>query len=254
LLIAKYGYEAANCREQLTGQLNLTIEEARCLKREESLEELLKGIADLEKQIAAIGLVNPAAIDEYNKVQERYSFLQDQTGDLLQAKDYLTSIIKDVDTTMSRQFNAAFKTISESFGDVFVRLFGGGRAQLVLIEPDDVLNTGIDIIVQPPGKKLQNLALLSGGERALTVIALLFAILTYRPAPFCVVDEIDAALDEANVQRFSEFLRDYAKSTQFIVVTHRKGTMEAASVLHGVTMEESGISRLVSVKFMDKAG
>lgn len=254
LLIAKYGYEAANCREQLTGQLNLSIEEARALKRTESIDELLKVIANLETQIAAIGVVNPAAVDEYNKVQERYSFLQEQTGDLLQAKEYLTSIIRDVDTTMSRQFNTAFKAISHSFGDVFVRLFGGGRAELVLMEPNDILGTGIDIIVQPPGKKLQNLALLSGGERALTVIALLFAILTYRPAPFCVVDEIDAALDEANVQRFSEFLRDYAKSTQFIVVTHRKGTMEAASVLHGVTMEESGISRLISVKFMDKAG
>jgi len=254
LLIAKYGYEAANCREQLSGQLNLTIEEANALKRAESLDELLKISAKLEKQIAEIGPVNPAAIDEYNKVQERYAFLQEQTGDLLQAKDYLTAIIKDVDTTMSKQFNTAFKAISQSFGDVFVRLFGGGRAELVLMEPDDVLATGIDIIVQPPGKKLQNLALLSGGERALTVIALLFAILTYRPSPFCVVDEIDAALDEANVQRFSEFLQDYAQNTQFIVVTHRKGTMEAARVLHGVTMEESGISRLVSVKIMDKAG
>lgn len=254
LLIAKYGYEAANCREQLSGQLNLTIEEARALKRTESIDELLKTSAKLENQIAEIGPVNPAAIDEYNKVQERYAFLQEQTGDLLQAKDYLTAIIKDIDTTMSKQFNTAFKAISQSFGDVFVRLFGGGRAELVLMEPQDVLATGIDIIVQPPGKKLQNLALLSGGERALTVIALLFAILTYRPSPFCVVDEIDAALDEANVQRFSEFLQDYAQNTQFIVVTHRKGTMEAARVLHGVTMEESGISRLVSVKIMDKAG
>ena len=254
LLITKYGYEAANCREQLTGQLGLTIEAACDLKKTNSIDELLKEIAHLESQIAALGLVNPAAIDEYNKVQERYSFLQEQTGDLLRAKEYLTSIISDIDTTMSRQFNKAFKAISQSFGDVFVRLFGGGRAELVLIDPGNILSTGIDIIVQPPGKKMQNLALLSGGERALTVIALLFAILTVRPAPFCVVDEIDAALDEANVERFSEFLRDYAQSTQFIVVTHRKGTMESASVLHGVTMEESGISRLVSVKFMDKAG
>ncbi|WP_084575521.1 chromosome segregation protein SMC [Sporomusa malonica] len=254
LLVAKYGYEAANCHEQLTGQLALTIEEARALKRQESIEQLLRAISHTEGQIAALGPINPAAIDEYNRVQERYDFLQEQTGDLLRAKDYLTSVIKDIDNTMSRQFNTAFRAISQYFGEVFVRLFGGGRAELVLIEPGNILETGIDIIVQPPGKKMQNLALLSGGERALTVIALLFAILTYRPAPFCVVDEIDAALDEANVQRFSEFLRDYALNTQFIVVTHRKGTMEAAGVLHGVTMEESGISRLVSVKFMDKAG
>ena len=254
LLIAKYGYEATNCRDQLTGQLALSIEEARALKKPDSINELLKAIAHLESQITALGLVNPAAIDEYNKVQERYSFLQKQTDDLLRAKEYLTSIISDIDTTMSRQFNKAFKAISQSFGDVFVRLFGGGRAELVLIDPSNILSTGIDIIVQPPGKKLQNLALLSGGERALTVIALLFAILTYHPAPFCVVDEIDAALDEANVERFSEFLQDYAQNTQFIVVTHRKGTMESAGVLHGVTMEESGISRLVSVKFVDKAG
>ncbi|MCM0760234.1 chromosome segregation protein SMC [Sporomusa sphaeroides DSM 2875] len=254
LLVTKYTYEAANCHEQLTGQLALTIEEARALKRSDSIEQLLQTIASLEQQIAALGPVNPAAIEEYNRVRERYAFLQGQVTDLSQAKEYLTSVIKDIDITMSRQFNIAFKAINQYFGDVFNRLFGGGRAELVLIEPGNILETGIDIIVQPPGKKLQNLALLSGGERALTVIALLFAILTYRPAPFCVVDEIDAALDEANVQRFSEFLRDYAQNTQFIIVTHRKGTMEAAGVLHGVTMEESGISRLVSVKFMDKAG
>ncbi|HWR43206.1 chromosome segregation protein SMC [Sporomusa sp.] len=254
LLVTKYSYEATNCYEQLTGQLALTIEAARGLKRQDNIEQLLRVISHTESQIAALGPINPAAIDEYNRVQERYNFLHEQTNDLLRAKEYLTSVIKDIDTTMSRQFNTAFKSISQYFSEVFIRLFGGGRAELVLIEPANILETGIDIIVQPPGKKLQNLALLSGGERALTVIALLFAILTYRPAPFCVVDEIDAALDEANVQRFSEFLRDYAQSTQFIVVTHRKGTMEAAGVLHGVTMEESGISRLISVKFMDKAG
>ncbi|WP_371371296.1 chromosome segregation protein SMC [Sporomusa aerivorans] len=254
LMITKYSYEAANCVEQITGQLAMSIEAARSLKRPESIDQLVKAVAKLEQQVTALGPVNPAAIDEYNRVQERYNFLQEQTSDLVQAKDYLTSVIHEVDLTMSRQFNTAFKAINQYFSDVFVRLFGGGKAELVLIEPGNVLGTGIDIIVQPPGKRLQNLALLSGGERALTVIALLFAILTYRPAPFCVVDEIDAALDEANVTRFSEFLRDYAKGTQFIVVTHRKGTMEAAGVLHGITMEESGISRLVSVKFMDKAG
>ena len=165
----------------------------------------------------------------------------------------MVSIIRDIDQTMSKQFTSAFAVIDEKFGETFSRLFGGGTAKLQLLEPENVLETGIDILVQPPGKKQQNLSLLSGGERALTVIALLFSFLAYRPAPFCVVDEIDAALDEANVERFSSFLRDYAKDTQFIVVTHRKGTMEAADVMQGVTMEESGISRLLSVKFMDKA-
>lgn len=170
------------------------------------------------------------------------------------ATAYLLTILKDIDATMAKQFKAAFAQINDHFGELFVRLFGGGKAQLILADPNDILGTGIEIIVQPPGKKQQNLALLSGGERALTVIALLFAFLSYRPTPFCVLDEIDAALDEANVQRFSEFLQDYARSTQFIVVTHRKGTMEAADVMHGVTMEESGVSKLISVKFMDKAG
>ena len=138
------------------------------------------------------------------------------------------------------------------FSDCYVRLFGGGTAALKLTDPNDVLGSGIDIEVQPPGKKLQSLFLLSGGERALTVIALLFALLSYQPSPFCILDEIDAALDEANVDRFAKFLAAYAESTQFIVITHRKGTMEAAHVLHGVTMEESGVSKLLSVKLSEK--
>jgi chromosome segregation protein len=211
-------------------------------------------VEKFEQQIALLGQVNPNAIEEYEKVLDRYVFLKKQYEDLISAKNYLSDIIKDIDNTMSKQFKAAFEQINEYFCDIFERLFGGGKAQLTLLEPKDMLNTGIDIIVQPPGKKQKNLTLLSGGERALTVIALLFAFLTYRPAPFCLVDEIDAPLDEANVQRFSQFLRDYSKNTQFIVITHRKGTMEAADVMHGVTMEESGVSKLISVKFMDKAG
>ena len=152
---------------------------------------------------------------------------------------------------MSKRFKEAFAKINEYFGSCYTKLFGGGKAKLVMLDENDILESGVDIIVQPPGKKLQNLALLSGGERALTVIALLFALLTYQPAPFCILDEIDAPLDEANIDRFAKFLADYAKDTQFIVITHRKGTMEAANVLHGVTMEESGISRLLSVKLTE---
>ncbi len=254
LLAAKHGFEVTNCTDQLRDHFTLDREQAQALFRPEDPEILAARADELAAAIEELGPVNPAAIDEYARIKERYQFLRTQYDDLTAAKDYLLTILKDIDATMAKQFKAAFVKINEHFGDLFVRLFGGGRAQLELENPADILSTGIEITVQPPGKKQQNLALLSGGERALTVIALLFAFLTYRPTPFCVLDEIDAALDEANVQRFSEFLQDYARSTQFVVVTHRKGTMEAADVMHGVTMEESGVSRLISVKFMDKAG
>ncbi|BBB93223.1 chromosome segregation protein SMC [Methylomusa anaerophila] len=254
LIMTKYQFEVQHCREQLTEVYAVAVEEAQRMRRDESIELLLAMVAEFEQKIADLGPVNPAAVEEYSRLQERYDFLNHQSHDLITAREYLASLIKDMDNTMSKQFTDSFITINQHFGEVFCRLFGGGLAKIQLLEPENILESGIDIIVQPPGKKLQNLTLLSGGERALTVIALLFAFLTYRPAPFCVVDEIDAALDEANVQRFSEFLRDYAQHTQFIVVTHRKGTMEAADVLHGITMEESGISRLVSIKLMDKTG
>jgi chromosome segregation protein len=254
LLAAKHGYDANYCNEQLRDHYMLDREQAQAMWRSEEPEVLAARVDELNSDIEALGPVNPAAIDEYTRIKERYQFLKTQYDDLTEAKEYLLTILKDIDSTMAKQFRAAFSQINEHFGELFVRLFGGGRAQLELADPSDILGTGIEIIVQPPGKKQQNLALLSGGERALTVIALLFAFLTYRPTPFCMLDEIDAALDEANVQRFSEFLRDYARSTQFIIVTHRKGTMEVADVMHGVTMEESGVSKLISVKFMDKAG
>lgn len=252
LMMTKYQFEAAHCQEQLE-QFGLTQDDAKLLLRPGSYEEVSGSIRNLEERIAELGPVNPGAVEEYERLAERQDFLHTQSGDLRSARDYLVSIIRDIDQTMSKQFTSAFAVIDEKFGETFSRLFGGGTAKLQLLEPENVLETGIDILVQPPGKKQQNLSLLSGGERALTVIALLFSFLAYRPAPFCVVDEIDAALDEANVERFSSFLRDYAKDTQFIVVTHRKGTMEAADVMQGVTMEESGISQLLSVKFMDKA-
>ncbi len=254
LMATKFGYEITFCSEQLRDHHAVTREEAQALFREEDPEVLETRIQELDDEILALGPVNPAAIDEYTRLKERYDFLRTQYTDLKEAKDYLLTIIKDIDATMSKQFRAAFQEINRHFGDLFVRLFGGGRAQIELTDPDDILGSGIEIVVQPPGKKQQNLALLSGGERALTVIALLFAFLTFRPTPFCVLDEIDSALDESNVQRFSEFLRDYARDTQFIIVTHRKGTMEVADVMHGVTMEESGVSKMISVKFMDEAG
>ena len=254
LLATKYTYEVVSSRERLGQQFSLTIEEAKALCRDDSISNISKLVRELEREIAGLGPVNHGALTEYAHLQSRYDFLQKQYQDLADAKEYLASIISDIDKTMSAKFSAAFVKINEYFGDIFVRLFGGGSAELKLIDPENMLNTGIEIIVQPPGKKMQNLVLLSGGERTLTVIALLFSFLTYRPAPFIVVDEIDASLDEANVNRLSDFLRDYSNHTQFIVVTHRKGTMEAATIIYGVTMEQSGVSRLISVKLMEKTG
>jgi chromosome segregation protein len=168
--------------------------------------------------------------------------------DLTNARESLTQVIAEIAEHMKEKFISQFKLINENFNEVFVELFGGGQAQLVIADADNILESGIEIIAKPPGKKLQNLMLLSGGERALTAIALLFAILKLKPAPFCVLDEIDAALDDANVDRYASFLKEFAKTTQFIIVTHRKGTMEAADCLYGVSMEETGISQLISVK------
>jgi len=206
---------------------------------------------ELKRDIAALGEVNLGAIEEHERVSERYSFLNRQMEDLVEAKQTLYKVIREMDEEMSRRFHSTFADIREWFRKVFVRLFGGGQADLVLTEPDNPLETGIEIVAQPPGKKLQNLQLLSGGEKALTAIALLFAILHVKPVPFCVLDEVEAALDEANVARFAEYLREFSAQTQFIVVTHRKGTMEEADVLYGVTMEDDGVSRLVSVRLED---
>ena len=205
-------------------------------------------VRELKRSITMLGEVNLGAIEEYARVSERFEYLTGQKNDLIEAKTTLYGVIKEIDDEMSKRFLQSFEAIREQFTDVFVRLFGGGRADLVLSDPQHILETGIDIVAQPPGKKLQNLQLLSGGERALTAIALLFAILRVKPVPFCVLDEVEAALDEANVARFAQYLREFSEGTQFIVVTHRKGTMEEADVLYGVTMEEGGVSKLVSVR------
>ncbi|WP_325050027.1 chromosome segregation protein SMC [Cohnella faecalis] len=210
-------------------------------------------VRDMKRKISALGDVNLGAIEEFKRVSERYEFLSGQEKDLLDAKAKLHGIIREMDEEMSRRFNTTFEEIRKHFVVVFSRMFGGGRADLVLSEPDKPLDTGIDITAQPPGKKLQNLQLLSGGERALTAIALLFAILNVKPVPFCVLDEVEAALDEANVARYAQYMREFSESTQFIVVTHRKGTMEEADRLYGVTMEEGGVSKLVSVQLEDEA-
>lgn len=215
------------------------------------IEEARKQVKLIKIAIDELGVVNLGAIDEYERVSERYEFLLEQQTDLQTAMDTLFQAIDEMDDEMKKRFEETFTDIRFHFESVFQALFGGGRADLILSDPEDLLHTGVDIVAQPPGKKLQNLALLSGGERALTAIALLFSILKVRPVPFCVLDEVEAALDEANVQRFSEYLKQFSSETQFIVITHRKGTMEGADVLYGVTMQESGVSKLVSVRLED---
>ncbi|WP_010269668.1 chromosome segregation protein SMC [Paenibacillus senegalensis] len=214
----------------------------------EDMTEAQNNVRELKRRISSLGEVNLGAIEEFARVSERFEFLTSQKDDLTEAKTTLYQVIREMNEEMSKRFRTTFEAIRSHFVVVFAKLFGGGRADLILSEPSQPLETGIEIVAQPPGKKLQNLQLLSGGERALTAIALLFAILRVKPVPFCVLDEVEAALDEANVTRFAEYLREFSNETQFIVVTHRKGTMEEADVLYGVTMEEGGVSKLVSVK------
>lgn len=210
--------------------------------------ELTPMLRKLERAIQALGPVNPNAVEEYRELAERYAFLEKQQADLIEAKNYLTDVIEQIDRVMEKNFTKAFHEIGAHFRTIFARIFGGGQARLELTDRGEMLTTGIEIIAQPPGKKQQNMVLLSGGERALTVIALLFAFLQYRPMPFTVVDEIDAPLDEANLERFVSFLKEFSQETQFIIITHRKVTMRAADVMHGVTNEDAGVSRVISVK------
>lgn len=211
-------------------------------------------INDIRKSIEELGPVNVAAIEDYAKTKERYVFMKDQKEDLEKSEQKLHKVINELTSSMKKQFIEQFNLINKNFNEVYNELFEGGKACLILEDTQNVLECGIEIQVQPPGKKLQNMMLLSGGERAFTAIALLFAILRLRPAPFCILDEIEAALDDANVYRFSKYLRKYCKDTQFIVITHRKGTMEGSDMLYGVTMEERGVSKVVSLKLEKTAG
>ncbi|MFD1067607.1 chromosome segregation protein SMC [Oceanobacillus locisalsi] len=238
--------------QQLEKEYMMTYEMAkRDYSKVENTEEAKAVVTRLKNQINQLGTINLGAIEEYERISERYQFLKEQRDDLVEGKRTLYTVIEEMDTEMKERFDTTFSKIKEEFSHVFQHLFGGGHAELKLTEPDNLLETGVDIIAQPPGKKLQHLSLLSGGERALTAIALLFSILRVRPVPFCILDEVEAALDEANVVRFAKYVKQFSKDTQFIVITHRKGTMEEADVLYGVTMQESGVSRLVSVRLED---
>ncbi|MGQ9523348.1 MAG: chromosome segregation protein SMC [Armatimonadota bacterium] len=205
----------------------------------------------LRAEMAAMGTVNLGAIEEHRRLVERLEFLTTQRRDLEEAEEGLRRVIAEIDEATKETFYATYRKIEASFDAMFRRLFGGGRTQLVITDPDNLLETGIDIIVQPPGKKLQHLQLLSGGEKALTAVALLFALLDVKPSPFCLLDEVDAALDEANVERFAEVVKDFAARSQFIIITHNKATMSAADTLCGVTMEEPGVSKVISIRLED---
>lgn len=241
--------ELDNLLQYLREEYSLSFEGAKeKYQLETDPEEARKRVKLIKLAIEELGTVNLGSIDEFERVNERYKFLSEQKEDLTEAKNTLFQVIEEMDEEMTKRFNDTFVQIRSHFDQVFRSLFGGGRAELRLTDPNDLLHSGVEIIAQPPGKKLQNLNLLSGGERALTAIALLFSILKVRPVPFCVLDEVEAALDEANVFRFAQYLKKYSSDTQFIVITHRKGTMEEADVLYGVTMQESGVSKVISVK------
>ncbi len=213
----------------------------------ESIAAANKRISSLKREISSLGNPNLGAIEEYERVSERYSFLTEQRDDVEKAKRELEKIIADITKEMKDIFLREFKVIDESFRKTFLELFGGGRAALILEDEDDILNCGIEIKIQPPGKALSTLSLLSGGEKAYVALALDFAIIKGRPTPFCVMDEIEAALDEANVDRYARYMRSMTDKTQFIVITHRRGTMEEADMLYGVTMQEKGVTEVISV-------
>jgi len=235
-------------------EYEITLKDAASI-RDESMTDLpamKKAITGIKDDIKKLGNVNVNAIEEYKSLMERYTFLKTQHDDLVEAEKTLEGIIAELDAAMRKQFTEKFAEIAKEFDKVFKELFGGGKGTLELMEEEDLLEAGIRIIAQPPGKKLQNMMQLSGGEKALTAIALLFAIQNLKPSPFCLLDEIEAALDESNVGRYAKYLHKLTKHTQFIVITHRRGTMESADRLYGITMQEKGVSTLVSVNLIDK--
>ena len=242
--------------EQIVNELweeyEITPNNALEYKRPTNIAVATKEVHNLRNKIKELGSINIDSIEEYKNTKERYDFMCDQRLDLDNTAGKLRKIIADMTETMKTQFAEKFAVINKNFNEVFVELFGGGKAELILEDEANILECGIDIKVQPTGKKLQNMMLLSGGERAFTAIALLFAILRINPAPFCILDEIEAALDDVNVYRFADYLKKFSKETQFLVITHRKGTMEAADTVYGVTMEENGISKLLSMKLANK--
>ena len=253
--IVKLEVKKTKTEEDITNIINkmweeyeLTPNNVENYNKPENVALTQKKVNNLRNDIKELGSVNVDSIEEYKNLKQRYDFMCEQRLDLENTMAKLRKMIQDMMTIMKEQFKEKFELINKNFGEVFKELFGGGMAEVTLTDEENILECGIDITVQPPGKKLQSMTLLSGGEKAFTAIALLFAILKINPAPFCVLDEIEAALDDVNVYRYAEYLKKFSKETQFLVITHRKGTMEAADTVYGVTMEEKGISKLLSMK------
>ena len=246
---AKMEAELETVQNRLWDEYGLTYGNALGIRNEiQNLKATQNRINEIKGEIRELGPVNVSAIDDYTKTKERYGFMKTQHDDLTQAEEKLARVIQDITHVMKKQFVEQFEVINKHFGQVFKELFEGGFAEVQLTDNENVLDSNIDIIVQPPGKKLQNMMLLSGGERAMVAIALIFAILKMRPAPFYILDEIEASLDDANVYKFAEYIGRYTNNLQFIAITHRKGTMEAADTLYGVTMQEHGVSKVVSMR------
>ena len=257
--LVKIGIKKTNTEQDISDTINelwneyeITPNNAVDFPKPTNVQETQKRVNELHNKIKDLGSVNIDSIEEYKKTKERYETMCEQRLDLENTMAKLRDIIQEMTKTMKEQFSEKFKQINSNFNEVFRELFGGGKAELVLEDENNILECGIDIKAQPTGKKLQNMMLLSGGEKALTAIALLFAILEINPAPFCILDEIEAALDDVNVYRFAEFLKKFSSTTQFLVITHRKGTMEAADTVYGITMEENGISKLLSIKLKEE--
>ncbi len=253
--LVKLDVKKTKIEEDINGIINkmweeyeLTPNNAEQYQKPENVALTQRRVNSLRTEIRELGSVNVDSIEEYKNLKDRYDFMSEQRLDLENTMSKLRKVISDMTQIMKEQFKEKFKVINKNFGEVFAELFGGGKAELTLEDEENILECGIDITVQPPGKKLQNMMLLSGGEKAFTAIALLFAILKINPAPFCVLDEIEAALDDVNVFRYADYLKKFTDHTQFLVITHRKGTMEVADTVYGVTMEESGISKLLSMK------
>ena len=248
------GMEEGQILEKLWERYELSHSDAMEQRIElESVPKATRRIAELNREIKGLGTPNIGAIEEFDRVNTRYTYLSEQRSDVEQAKEELLGIIDQITQQMTSIFAEQFQLLNESFQETFLELFGGGKARLELEDESDILNCGIEIKVQPPGKQLKTITLLSGGEKAFVAIALYFAILKVHPTPFCVMDEIEAALDEANVVRYARYMRRIAGKTQFIVITHRRGTMEEADVLYGVTMQEKGVSRILTINLNDMA-
>ena len=249
---SKTSVKMDNLLNNLSETYQMTFEKAKSNYILEIDEDIArKRVNEYKRTLNSIGNVNVGAIEEYDRISTRYDFLKKQNSDLEEASKALLKIISELDEVMKAEFIRAFKQIQIEFDKVFKELFKGGEARLELTDSSDLLETGVNIIVTPPGKKLSSINLLSGGEKTLTAISLLFAILNIKRIPFCLFDEVEAALDEANVDRFGSYLKKYKGKTQLIIITHKKKTMEYASTLYGITMQESGVSKLVSVKLID---